>query len=46
MLHKAYLALLGAIVAAGSVVVKDVPPMSVVGGNPAQVVRQVEAPVH
>lgn len=29
----------GAIVAAGSVVVKDVPPYAVVGGNPAKVIR-------
>ena len=29
----------GAIVAAGSVVVKDVPPYAVVGGNPANVIR-------
>lgn len=30
----------GAIVLAGSVVVKDVPPYSVVGGNPAKTIRQ------
>ena len=30
---------IGAIVAAGSVVVKDVPPYAVVGGNPAKVIR-------
>ncbi|WP_296664882.1 sugar O-acetyltransferase [Demequina sp.] len=29
----------GSVVAAGSVVTKDVPPMSVVGGNPARVLR-------
>jgi len=29
----------GAIVAAGSVVVKDIPPYAVVGGNPARVIR-------
>lgn len=29
----------GAIVAAGSVVVKDVPPYSIVGGNPAKVIK-------
>jgi acetyltransferase-like isoleucine patch superfamily enzyme len=29
----------GAIVAAGSVVVKDVPPYAIVGGNPAKVIR-------
>jgi len=30
----------GAIVAAGSVVVKDVPPYTVVGGNPSRVIRR------
>jgi len=30
----------GSIVAAGSVVVKDVPPYSIVGGNPARVIRE------
>lgn len=29
----------GAIVAAGAVVVKDVPPYAIVGGNPAQIIR-------
>lgn len=29
----------GAIIAAGSVVVKDVPPYSIVGGNPAKVIK-------
>lgn len=29
----------GAIVAAGSVVVKDVPPYSIVGGNPAKIIK-------
>lgn len=29
----------GAVVAAGSVVVKDVPPYAVVGGNPAKIIR-------
>ena len=29
----------GAIVAIGSVVVKDVPPMAIVGGNPAKVIK-------
>ena len=32
----------GAVVGAGSVVTKDVPPMVVVAGNPAKVVRQIE----
>jgi len=31
----------GAVVAAGSVVTKDVPPFTIVAGNPAQVVRQL-----
>lgn len=29
----------GAIVAAGSVVTKDVPPLAIVGGNPAELIR-------
>lgn len=29
----------GSIIAAGSVVTKDVPPMSIVGGNPAKVIK-------
>ena len=32
----------GAVVAAGSVVVKDVPAWTVVGGNPAQVIKTIE----
>jgi acetyltransferase-like isoleucine patch superfamily enzyme len=32
----------GAIVGAGSVVTKDVPPLSVAAGNPARVIRAVE----
>lgn len=31
-----------AVVAAGAVVVKDVPPNVVVGGNPARIIRQIE----
>ena len=33
----------GAIVAAGSVVVKDVPPLTIVAGNPAKVVREMKS---
>lgn len=29
----------GAVIAAGSVVVKDVPPFAIVGGNPAEIIR-------
>ena len=29
----------GSVVAAGSIVTKDVPPYSVVGGNPAKLIR-------
>ncbi|MBQ3590123.1 MAG: acyltransferase [Clostridia bacterium] len=32
----------GAVVAAGSVVTKDVPPFSVVGGNPAKLIKYRE----
>lgn len=32
----------GAVIGAGAVVVKDVPPMAVVGGNPAKVIKQRE----
>ena len=32
----------GSVVAAGSVVVKDIPPMSVAGGNPAKVIRSFD----
>lgn len=32
----------GAVIAAGSVVTKDVPPFAIVAGNPAKVIRMVE----
>ncbi|VTM17417.1 Maltose O-acetyltransferase [Raoultella terrigena] len=32
-----------AVIASGAVVVKDVPPNAVVGGNPAQIIRMLEA---
>lgn len=34
----------GAVVAAGSVVTKNVPEWTLVGGNPAKVIRQLEHP--
>jgi acetyltransferase-like isoleucine patch superfamily enzyme len=34
----------GAVVAAGSVVTKDVPPFAVVAGNPARVIRELAEP--
>jgi acetyltransferase-like isoleucine patch superfamily enzyme len=34
----------GAIVAAGSVVTKDVPPMVIVAGNPAKIIRSIAPP--
>jgi acetyltransferase-like isoleucine patch superfamily enzyme len=32
----------GAVVGAGAVVVGDVPPMTVVSGNPARIIRRIE----
>ena len=32
----------GAIIAANSVVTKDVPPYSIVGGNPAKVIKEIK----
>lgn len=34
----------GAVVGAGSVVTKDVPPWTIVAGNPAQILRGIEQP--
>jgi acetyltransferase-like isoleucine patch superfamily enzyme len=34
----------GAVVAAHAVVTRDVPPRSVAAGNPARVIKQIEAP--
>ncbi len=32
----------GAVIASGSVVTKDVPPYTLVGGNPAHTIKQIE----
>jgi len=33
----------GAVIAAGSVVTKDIPPYTIVSGNPAQIIREIPA---
>lgn len=36
----------GCVIGANSVVTRDVPPLAVVSGNPAKVVRMLEKPIH
>ncbi len=35
----------GCVVGAGAVVTKDVPPYTVVAGNPARIIKQLERPI-
>jgi acetyltransferase-like isoleucine patch superfamily enzyme len=44
MIFKGVTIGMGSVVAAGSVVTKDVPPMTLVGGNPARVIKKIVLP--